>query len=111
VYIFREEQEINLLEIKGDRQPVSIHRKEKEFTNHEFQLLESDTIYLFSDGYHDQMGGPKYSKFMAKNFKELLLKIQHETMEKQQMILEENINNWQGKYNQIDDMLVIGLKI
>jgi CheY-like chemotaxis protein len=101
----------NLNIIKGDSMPASIHKNAQEsFTNHEINLNEGDIIYLFSDGYHDQIGGPKNRKFMTKNFQDLLLKIHHKQMDIQQQILDKTIEDWKGSNIQIDDILVIGIK-
>ncbi|HIO72743.1 MAG TPA: hypothetical protein EYN38_06510, partial [Flavobacteriales bacterium] len=84
--------------------------KQEAFTHHEVQLEKGDSVYLFTDGYHDQFGGPKNKKFMMKNFKKLLLSIQDETMEKQKTILETTMAEWKGDIEQIDDILVMGVR-
>jgi len=98
--------------IKGDRMPVSIHRNaDKSFTNHELDFEENDIIYMFSDGYYDQIGGEKNRKFMSKKFKELLLEIHHKPMSMQKEILNKTIEEWKGNNIQLDDILVIGIKL
>jgi CheY-like chemotaxis protein len=98
--------------IKGDRMPVSIHQKaHKSFTNHEIDFFKDDVMYIFSDGFVDQIGGPKKRKFMSRNFKELLLKIHEKPMDVQQQILEKTFEEWKGDYIQLDDILVIGIKL
>ncbi|HIA35443.1 MAG TPA: hypothetical protein EYM84_06920 [Flavobacteriales bacterium] len=100
-----------LREIKPDRQPVGFHTDEHmPFTHHEVQLEKGDTIYIFSDGYPDQFGGPKDKKFMMKNFKKLLLSIQDKEMNEQKTILETTLAEWKGNQEQIDDVLVIGVR-
>jgi serine phosphatase RsbU (regulator of sigma subunit) len=99
-----------LIEIKGDRQPVSIHYSEKDFTTHEIKLQPEDTIYLFSDGYMDQFGGPSGKKFLYQNFKKLLLNIQENDMDKQKVILEDTLKTWQGENPQVDDIMIIGIR-
>jgi len=101
----------NLFQIRADRMPIGIHFREKPFTNHTIKLEKDDTIYLFSDGYVDQFGGEKERKFMAKRFKELLLSIQFETMEKQKEILDNRLKEWRGNLGQVDDVLVLGIEI
>ncbi len=102
----------SLIEIKGDRMPVGIYGKMKDhFTNHCINLEKNDVIYFFSDGYSDQFGGSKGRKFMTKNFKNLLLEIEGYPMESQKNILLNTIKNWQGDHIQVDDILVIGLKV
>jgi serine phosphatase RsbU (regulator of sigma subunit) len=68
-------------------------------------------VYLFTDGYADQFGGPNGRKFMYKQFKEVLLKNNDKTMLEQKEILENILVNWKGKNEQIDDITVIGIKI
>ncbi len=98
--------------IKGDRMPVSIHQNaHKPFTNHEMDIHEDDVVYIFSDGFVDQIGGPKHRKFMSRNFQELLLKIHHKPMDVQEQILEKTFHDWKGDYIQLDDILVIGMKM
>lgn len=98
--------------IKGDRMPVSIHRNaDKPFTNHELDFKEKDIIYMFSDGYYDQIGGPKMRKLMSKNFQQLLLQIHEQPMEQQKEILDQKFEEWKGDYYQLDDILVIGIRL
>jgi serine phosphatase RsbU (regulator of sigma subunit)/ligand-binding sensor domain-containing protein len=101
-----------LYEVKADKMPIGIHISEKEnFTNFQIDLLENDTLYMFSDGYADQIGGPKNRKFMSKHFKQLLLEIQPETMEQQKMSLNLAIENWKGDQEQVDDIVLIGIRV
>ncbi|HIA05824.1 MAG TPA: hypothetical protein EYN71_03790 [Flavobacteriales bacterium] len=96
-------------ELKPDRQPVGyLTGKQEAFTHHEVQLEKGDSLYLFTDGYHDQFGGPNLRKFMMRNFKKLLLTIQDKTMSEQKTILETTMAEWKGDTEQIDDILVIG---
>jgi serine phosphatase RsbU (regulator of sigma subunit) len=98
-------------ELKPDRQPVGyLTGKQKPFTHHELKLERGDTVYIFSDGYSDQFGGPKDKKFMMKNFKKLLLSIQDKTMNEQKTILEATMAEWKGDAEQIDDILVMGVR-
>ena len=90
----------------------------KSFTNHELELRKDDTLYLFSDGYTDQLGGERRKRFMTSRFKQLLLEIQDRIMFDQKAILEQKLNEWMGltgayekKYEQIDDILVMGIRI
>ena len=80
------------------------------FTNHRVDIRSGDTIYMFSDGYADQFGGPAMKKFKYKNLKELLLKIQDQSMEQQGQILDDTMEEWKGDLAQLDDILVIGRK-
>lgn len=109
IYIIRNNE---LIEYKGDRMPVGIHINfNKPFNNQDINLQPDDKIYLFSDGYADQFGGENGKKFRYKHFQELLLKINHLTMYQQKEILEKRFIEWRGSLDQIDDVLVFGLKI
>ena len=85
--------------------------QEKDFTTREIQLKEGDSIYLFSDGFADQIGGPKAKKFLSKNFKRFLLEIQEMSMQDQNRQLNETLERWRKGYEQVDDILVMGIKI
>lgn len=100
-----------LLEIKGDKQPVSIGEKMSPFTNHVIQLQPNDCIYLFSDGYADQFGGKLGKKFMSLNFKKLLLNFQNNSIDEQNNIIETTFEKWKGQFEQIDDVCVLGFKV
>ncbi len=101
-----------LLETKADKMPIGIHLKKIEnFTNHIIPIKKGDLIYTFSDGYVDQFGGPDNSKFRKKNFIQLLLEIHQEDMPKQKEILEQKLQEWMEGYEQVDDILVSGIRI
>ncbi|MBI4645528.1 MAG: SpoIIE family protein phosphatase [Bacteroidia bacterium] len=124
-------------EIKGDKMPIGIYERMDKFILHEITLNKGDIIYLSSDGYHDQFGGPRGKKFTSKRFKELLLTISDKPLEEQKEILNNTIENWCNphicdtvnkahlkaatplsgetgynvKYDQTDDITVMGIKI
>jgi len=100
-----------LIHLKADRQPIGIHLAEKEFTNHVFQLKNGDSLYSFSDGYVDQFGGETGEKFKSKRFKELLMSAQGKAMNEQKIILEQAFMKWKRDLAQIDDVLVMGIKV
>ena len=108
LYIVRNKK---LIEYKADRMPVGVYKKEKSFSNIEVDLKKDDSFYIFTDGFIDQFGGVKNQKFKTKQFKELLLKINNYPMQKQYEILKQTFNNWKSTIEQIDDVLVIGVKI
>lgn len=83
---------------------------QRKYTSHTIKISKGDTFYMASDGYADQFGGAKGKKFMVKRFNELLLSIQPQKMEEQGRILEETFNNWRGDYQQVDDILVMGIR-
>ena len=104
-------REGELTEIKADRMPIAIHRNEDPpFTNQKLRVEKGDTIYLFSDGYADQFGGPNGKKFMYKQFKSLLLSVQDLSMEKQKEIMAEEFDMWKGESDQIDDVILMGIR-
>ena len=108
-----------LTEVKADMMPIGISSEAaKSFSNHEMELRKDDVLYLFSDGYTDQLGGERRKRFMTSRFKQLLLEIQDRIMFDQKAILEQKLNEWMGltgayekKYEQIDDILVMGIRI
>jgi len=100
-----------LIEIKGDKQPIGKHIERKAFTNHQITLQKNDSVYLFTDGYADQFGGEKGKKFKYSQFKELLISIQNESMEKQRELISESFESWKGKLEQLDDVCVIGVRV
>lgn len=108
LYLLRDGE---ILITKGDR--VSIGGgKGVRFTNHEFELQEDDMIYVFSDGYADQIGGESGSqKLMYPRFRNLLATLGHHDVTHQAEILEKELELWKGSEEQIDDILVIGVKI
>jgi len=109
MYLIRNEE---LIEVRGDKMPIGIAPlEEKAFTNKTMDLLREDQIYIFSDGFADQFGGPDDRKFRYRPFKELLLGIHKQNMEKQKSLLDKKFNQWKGELEQVDDVLVIGLKI
>jgi serine phosphatase RsbU (regulator of sigma subunit)/HAMP domain-containing protein len=110
LYLIRDGQ---LQEIKGNKFPVGIFlgREGKNFTNHKIGLQKGDMLYIFSDGYADQFGGPKGKKFMQNKFRDLLLKIHEKSMEQQKTILDSTLEAWKGDEEQVDDILVMGIKI
>ena len=101
------------IQLKADRLSVgSVIREETgSFTNHNFVLQKGDMLYMFSDGYVDQTGGPDNKKFFATPFRELLQSISSLDEKKQAEILDETITKWRGAKSQIDDILVIGIRI
>lgn len=110
LYFIRDNE---LIEYKADRIPIgfNVFTNEKSFTRHLIQLKKGDSFYISSDGYTDQFGGPKNKKFGTKQFKELIVEIQSKGMREQKLVFEETLENWKGHGDQIDDILVIGIKI
>ena len=100
-----------LIELKGDKQPIGIHWEETEFRNQVVELKENDSVYVFSDGYVDQFGGEHRKKFKTQKFKELLISVQSEPMEKQKHLIEETFELWRGNMEQIDDVCIVGVRV
>ncbi|MCD4794052.1 MAG: tetratricopeptide repeat protein [Bacteroidales bacterium] len=104
--------EYKINKIPADRMPIGIHLKmDKNFTNHIIKYNKGDSIYLFSDGYMDQFGGERGRKLKSKKFQELLLKIQSKSMTEQKDILDKFLTKWKGDLEQLDDIIIIGMKL
>ncbi len=111
IYIIRKNE---LIEIKSDKKAIGgINEigQDKVFTNHTFQLEKNDCIYLFTDGFADQFGGEKGKKLKYKLFQDLLIESSDFSMKEQQQKLQGFFENWKGKFDQIDDVLLIGVRI
>lgn len=100
------------IELPVDKMPVGIqHGEQKPFTLQNAKLSKGDTIYLFTDGYADQFGGPKGKKFKYKALQEKILEISHKPMAEQKQILDKTIEDWRGGLEQVDDILIIGIRV
>jgi len=100
------------IDIKGDDMPIGIYYNEKaQFTNHKLQLQKGDMCYIFSDGYPDQFGGKRGRKFMLNRFKKMLASVSAQPMDVQKAFIEEKFDQWKGQNRQIDDVLVIGIRL
>jgi len=100
-----------LIELKGDKQPIGKYAKEEPFNTYELDLEAGDTLYIFSDGYADQFGGTKGKKLKTANFKRLLVSIQDKPMKEQKEFIDTSFEEWRGDLEQIDDVCVIGVRI
>ena len=110
LYIIRDGQ---LLETKGDKFPIGLSQDDdlRLFTNHTFDLQEGDVIYIFSDGYPDQFGGPMGKKFKYDNFRRMCFELHELSPRKQLSEVGKRFDDWMGELVQLDDTLVIGLKL
>lgn len=99
--------------INGDRQPVggSQHGDRRKFTVHRVAYHAGDRLYLFSDGYVDQFGGPERKKFMSARFNEMLASNHHLPMAEQAAVLDKTFLDWKGDNEQVDDICVVGLAV
>lgn len=100
-----------LTEIKADKQPIGKFDLRKPFTTHSIQLNCGDTVFLFTDGYADQFGGPSGKKFKYKPMQEILLKNSQIATPEQRSALVAAFNTWRGNLEQVDDVCVIGIRI
>ncbi|MCX6255475.1 MAG: tetratricopeptide repeat protein [Bacteroidia bacterium] len=101
-----------LIDYHADRMPIGIYDLvDKDFTSHNIQTMPGDLIYMFSDGYADQFGGPNHKKFKYTTLKALLIEIHKLPLTEQKQILEKQFFDWKGNSEQIDDVLILGLKI
>lgn len=109
LYVVRDKK---LIQVKPDKFAIGAFEPgTKNYTNHRVQLQRNDVVYIFSDGFADQFGGDRGKKFMYKQFKDLLVSISHLSMAEQRIALENAIESWRGSFEQIDDILVIGVKV
>jgi len=109
VWIVRQDE---LIELKGDRFPIGIHYgQEKPFTIQSINLEVGDWIYLFTDGFADQLGGKLGKKYLSKNFKNLLLSTSKLTSKEQHESIRTEFNHWKNQLDQLDDVLVFGLRV
>ncbi len=109
LYLFRNG---NLSEYKADKIPIGYAEgRTRNFTNYRIQLEKGDTVYLFSDGYADQFGGPKGKKFMVGQFRTFLSQIHTLPLAEQARTLDATIEQWRGNLEQVDDILVIGFRV
>ena len=101
-----------LIEYKSDRQPVGFHFGSiTQFNQQKVSLHKGDQIFTFSDGYADQFGGKKGKKFKYKQLQQLLISSSQLLMEKQKEVLHETMEVWKGDLEQVDDILIIGIRV
>jgi len=102
-----------LIQYKGDKMPIgtSIQGESSKYNNHLIDLKDGDCLYMFSDGYADQFGGPNNKKFLSKRFRALLFEIHDKPLDEQHQILVRTFEDWKGDREQIDDIIVMGIKI
>lgn len=100
-----------LEEIKADKQPIGYHSEMKPFTNHQIQLQKGDSIYIYSDGYADQFGGPKGKKFKYKQLEELIVEYHQLPSTEQKQIFKNRFMEWKGALEQVDDVCIFGVRV
>ncbi len=108
----KDNNEIKLIEIAPDKRPIGYFKgMGLPFTNNKFDLKKDDHIYIFTDGYADQFGGPKGKKFKYKQFQDLLISTSSKPIHEQMAILNSSFESWKGELEQVDDVCVIGIRI
>ena len=109
-----------LEETKADRMPIGIYEDDggRTFTTHTIKLQKDDMLYIFTDGFVDQFGGPRGKKFMGKRFRQALADIVKLPMEEQRVFLDKTVEDWKanpeqpgGVSEQMDDILIIGIRV
>ncbi|MBI3501003.1 MAG: cyclic nucleotide-binding domain-containing protein [Bacteroidetes bacterium] len=113
LYLVRKDA-LEVEEVRADKHSIGgllTGGDEKKFSNHQVYLNPGDTFYIFSDGYCDQFGGPGGKKFMNRHFQRILLGIQQLPMKEQEEFLDKTFREWKGDLEQVDDVLVIGIRI
>jgi serine phosphatase RsbU (regulator of sigma subunit)/tetratricopeptide (TPR) repeat protein len=100
-----------ILEFKGDKQPIGKHFDKKPFSLIEIQLQKNDVIYIFTDGFQDQFGGSKQKKYRVSQMRELFISISDIKMEEQRKLIDASFETWKGELEQVDDVCVIGVRI
>lgn len=107
-YIVRKK---SLIKLEPDKMPIGVHIFDKPFSLHRIQLEQNDRIYLFTDGFVDQIGGPEGKKLKRAGFKQLLLDMQGRSMNKQNQKVQNFFQSWKQSHEQIDDVTVIGFEV
>ncbi|MCB0402372.1 MAG: tetratricopeptide repeat protein [Flavobacteriales bacterium] len=100
-----------LYEIKPDKQPIGKHLDPQPYTTHAMEVFPGDTIYIFTDGFVDQFGGPSGKKFKHEPFRKLLLEVVSRPMDQQKKMLDQAFEDWRGDLDQVDDVCVIGVRL
>ncbi len=100
-----------IIELAKDKMPVGKGESADKFTLHHLDLQKGDGLYMYTDGFADQFGGPKGKKFMYKRLNELLLSLNDKPIKDHKPVLEETFKTWKGGLEQVDDVLVAGIKI
>lgn len=97
--------------LPSSRQPIGEYPNRKSFDSIELQLKSGDQVYLFSDGYADQFGGPAGKKFRTQTFRELIKTAANLPMNEQRILLEKSFNDWRDDLDQVDDVCVLGIRV
>lgn len=101
----------SLYSVRPTKQPIGSFFENKAFKNHSISLMEGDTIYLFTDGFSDQFGGPEGRKFKSLQLYKLILSITHLSLDEQKATLEKTFSSWKGNLTQVDDVGFLGIRV
>lgn len=104
-------QNETLNQIKADKQPIGRTDDPRPFATNTIEFVDGTTFYLFTDGFADQFGGPQGKKYKLTQMKAMLLSIQDHDIHEQERMLDQTIENWRGSLEQVDDMLIVGLRV
>ncbi|MBP8034700.1 MAG: SpoIIE family protein phosphatase, partial [Bacteroidia bacterium] len=96
---------------KANKQPIGKTDNPEPFTTHTIELQKGDSLYLFTDGFADQFGGPKGKKFKYKQLEDLLVASKDLSINEQHLSLKNALNSWKGNLEQVDDICIIGIKV
>ena len=110
IWIIKKDSAV-LEEIKANKQPVGKFDDRTSFTTNQLSLQKGDRLYLFTDGYADQFGGPKGKKFKYRQLEELLLSTTHLALNDQKQALEKAFDSWKANHEQVDDVCIIGIRL
>ncbi|MCH8873279.1 SpoIIE family protein phosphatase [candidate division KSB1 bacterium] len=110
LYLLRDGE---IIETKADKHPIGsyIATESKPFTNHEIDICNGDLIYMFTDGFADQFGGTEGKKFKYKKLRRMLIEGSAKPMIAQKLNIHNMFEQWQGEYEQVDDVLLTGIKV
>ncbi|MDH4471379.1 MAG: tetratricopeptide repeat protein [Fluviicola sp.] len=100
-----------VVELKANKQPIGKYSKYEAFDTHTIQLHTGDSIYLFTDGFADQFGGPGAKKYKSKNMKDLIFEMKGSSMDEQKELLETTFETWKGDLEQVDDVCILGIRV
>ncbi len=106
-----DDADYSIVDLKPDKMPISMSVRMNSFSTQVYQLKKGDVIYLFTDGFTDQIGGPNTKKYSVRNFKLFLSTIVHLPMIEQERLLAEEFETWKDKQSQIDDVTIMGIRV
>ena len=100
-----------LYQIRPNKQPVGSYFEKVNFVTHSIKLLDGDMVYIFTDGFADQFGGPDGKKFRTTELRKLICNLADTPLDKQKKVLEHTFTDWKGRKSQVDDVCAMGLKV